>query len=798
MPQALQWLGHWNRASFTHWHLWQVLPKSRQHNSCNWRYDRPRCLSTPSGRRSNQLKPTAAYRRQHSDPHSPQGVINPTNRLSEPTGARTLRCEDDLDSFEWKDFVTSPRESARSSKRWGGAKWNTEPGHHYNTEQLCHELVVAQRRAGRDGVLQFWSTLVEQRGLSKVEGAEADFFYQSVLEAALPNDVILEGILLYADWLVDGHDIRWPRLYDRVVSYCLESRQFARAVRWHMRLMSGFDPGQAIFTKLITQHVHKTDAQEALRSMYIASHHRNAYDHVIPRLHGCGKSTLAMQWRDLLVQYGDLPLDPVASQPFLHFLHAYYRGKSLTAPEDSLASSEPRYRATAHMSHDESSSKPTRQDSPTPANDAIGARFLASSWIGPEFAVHALQGLGVHSLGPLSLQSLALRDPKPASVLARLEQLETLEIHVVESTYVKSIRHFAAAGNDELLLALLQSDIHPDVFDDEPTQSQILANAIATGDRQTSQLLLAIRPIVARHSMHSVSNERLRDRLLRHDVRAAIGLMDDMRAMKVDIDPDTMETICSHLLAATDRDLPISLTTKRAIQDNVALACGAASFQRTLPSQIWKNLLYQLGRSGQQTALETLVLFIVDGFQTKATGEGALVRIHHADLPPWSTHIEVADVPVDLSIRHLWHPINRILGSRSVQASIIRWGFNAGLPLSHNPQLQDVAGTCTIKDFNIARGARLLRQLAKRGIPLHRRRIRHEIVSCIASHMEPEEKRAVKSPRHISWASLCDIRQLFRIAFGQKILPHAPILRVWLLRAIRQDRARGSERPPHV
>jgi hypothetical protein len=565
-----------------------------------------------------------------------------------------------------------------------------------------------------------------------------------------------------------------------------------------MSLMSGFDPGQELFTALISRHVHRNepDAQATIRAMYIASHYRTVYDDVIPRLYGRGMSSLAIEWRDLLAQHNDLPQHPVASQPFLHFLRAYYRGKTLTPPEYALASSEPRYRPTAHLAQ-QPASIPIRQDSPTPKNDAIGARFLASSWIGPEFAVHALQGLGVHSLGPLSLQSLALRDPNSASVLARLEQLESLEIHVGDSTYVKSIRHFAETGNDELLLALLQSDIHPEVFDDAHTQSQILANAIATGDWQTSRLLLAIQPVVARDSMQRTSNMLLRDHLLHHDVRAAIALMDEMRATKVEIHPETMETVFNHLLAVTARDIPLSPSTIRGIQGSIDLARSATSSQRMVPSQIWQNVLYQLGRSGQQTAMETLALAIVDGYRNKVTGEGGHMRIHHSDLPPWSAQTEGTDVPFDLPIAHTWHPINRILGDHKLQASIIRWGFRAGLPLSSDAQLQSITDTCPIEDFSIARGARLLQQLGARGITLHLGSIRDEIVSCVASHMASTGKLGAKSPHRIPWSSLPEIRRLFTTALGRKVLPQAPVLRLLLLHAIRQGGSRGAK-GPHV
>lgn len=795
MPQALQWLGHWNKASRAQWQLRQGLYTSLRTSDYIWFRNELQCSEFTRG-----ISTLAATSRSTIQPRGrgaeepTRAAISPTNLSTKsPSGCASLS-ENDPDSFQWNDFVFSTPKAGGTSNKFG-AHTNPKTGRRFDLVDLCHELVAARRKAGRDGVLHVWSKLAKAQGLTKVEGLEADVFYQGVLEAALPSDIILEGIHTYADWLAEKHGIRWPHLYDRIISHCLESRQYERAFRWHLTLIAEFDPGHETFAAVILRHVHEPDAdiQSTLRSMYIASHHRTLYDKVVPELYGQGNSGISIEWRDLLARFTDLPQHSVASQPFLHFLRTYYRGKILTPQEELLASSEPMYRVRMPMTQETTGTRLSRWRKPSPANDAIGARFLASFWIGPEFAVHALQGLGVHCLGPLSLQSLALRDPNPASVLARLKQLERLHIDIGESTYAKSIRHFAETDKGELLSALLRSDIHPEVFDDPSMRSQILANATAMGDWQTSRLLLAIQPAVAHHSTQTTSNSLLKRHVLSHETRLAVELMADMRAMEVGILPDTLDTICNHLLGATARDEPLSPSTIKGIHANIEVARSVTSFRQMIPSKIWRNLLHQLGLSGQQPALENLAIAIADGYQVKIA-KGGLMVVHPSDLPPWAPHADVNEVPLDLPTSHLWHPINRILNDRKLQVLIVRWGFKAGLPLAPAARLQSVAATSPIKDFQVARGARLLQLLADRGVRLHLDSIREEIVSCLASHMGPDGRTSARPRTCIPWTSLPEVRHIFSMALGRNLLPQTPALRLLLLHAKsrRNSRTRGQ------
>lgn len=638
---------------------------------------------------------------------------------------------------------------------------------------------MAQRKDGKAGVLEIWSLAMDQQAAHKVEGPEADYFYGTVLEAALPCDKRLEQVQVYAEWLSESRGIHWPNLYHRVVSYCLDKQQHGRAFRWHMRLVAEFDPGSDAFSRLLLRHVHNPEEniQQTLRSLYVTSRHHNLYDVLIPRLFDHGRSRLAIEWRDLCQSFSDVPQPGSSSRKFLRFLAAYYPARRLSREEQLVegtvsATSQVRP-GPVHVRRDSLLGYRSARGS-KPLKDSLGARLFASSWIPVDFAFHALQGLGVRTLGPLCLQSLALRDPKAEIVLSRLKQLEQFDIQVGESVYSKAVRHFAETGNDELLDAILHTDIHPEVFDDLPTQKSILDNAIAEGDRCTSRLLLAIQPAVAQRSVDATSNQSLRDHVLRQDITLAVGLMDEMRAMNVDLAPETLEVVHRHLLDATSHNIPMTSRVVHKIQENVELASRLNLSRQMVSSEVWRNILYQLGKSHRIQALEGLALALVDNFQAQAQRESGFVAVRPADLP-FDAQASTFEMPMDLPLHHRWHPIRRIFDDYQFQACIIEWGFKKSLSQGTDQMRHRLPTASCPADFHVARGARLLKELGDRGIPIYYDFLRDTIVRCTVAHLWPRRKQAKAQIKRDLWPALGDVGKLFNAALDVKLVPDSAI-----------------------
>ncbi|ROT34787.1 hypothetical protein SODALDRAFT_329471 [Sodiomyces alkalinus F11] len=646
-------------------------------------------------------------------------------------------------------------------------------------------LYAALRIYEEDGVPELWIMAKRHHGISSLKSPEAVHIWKTVLDTLLTRDASLEPIYDYALWLLDAHSIQLPDLYYRVVAHCLRSGKYHGAFYWHLRLMPDFDPGIDSFGSLLREFIVNSEVrlQNTLMSMYTASLHRGLYDRLIPYLFERGKLNLCYDWRKLLLRHRDVPKPLPTAQPFLRFLACYFPNKALTSEEKAVIglsfpalpdrADSPNIWETLSVTQ----GKPGH-DAGRRLNDVLGARWFASSWIPLDIAVHALRGLGVRNIGPLSLQSIAIREATPAAVTSRLEQLRNLGIDIGHSTYARAVRYFARSGNSELLTQLLRSDIHPDVFDDLSTQGMILrGGGGSTNSRHTSRLLLAVQPAAAQDSIETTSNDLLCQHLSRGQCRQAIGLLDDMRAMGLNIHPQTLHSIHQQLMRSLESvDFSATPDHGQQVSDLIALAKRVALLPGYLPSRFWQKVLFNLGKFGRLDELEHLAMYLVDDCQNRILRYPGRISVHVSDCPHEFTFEEArVGIPPDLPITSDWHPIRRIFLDHRLQASMVRWGFRKGLTSPYS--LHRLATTRTglrPSDFHVARGVRFLKELGSRGIPLDRPIIRKEVVRCIARY----SLSAKGTPRDgRDDLDLNQMAMLFNFTFGDWLLPSAMELR---------------------
>lgn len=632
-------------------------------------------------------------------------------------------------------------------------------------------ITEALRTNGNDGVLQIWAALETRREIPDVNAEEADFIWDSILRGVLRHGIHPERLCDYATWLLDEHLTEIPHLYRRTVSFCLRRQEYHRAFHYHMRLAPRFGLAPDNFGSLLREHIADLDPalQNTLVSLYMTSLHRGLYDILIPYLFDRGRLGLCKRWRELFIASNDLPLPNVASQPFLRFFSRYYPSRILSDEERTVLDLAP---PGSHPPPDSTLLSQALLDSPVGMsgtsrshrfNDGFGSRWFASSWIPLDFAIHTVYALGVRKIGPLSLQSMGLREPKATAVAARLKQLTRLGVDIGQSTYARAIRHFTRVGNDELLRDLLQTDIHPDVFENRHTQRQILHAAVAESAWKTHRLLLAIQSAITQDSIESTSNELLQRRLEQRKWRQAVGLFDDMKAMNLEITPRTLQTLSACLVESPCWSSPES-SHRRQVSDAILLVNKVAQLPQLLPSKFWQAVLMRLGHLGRFEDLEHLAVALVDIDRTRVTQHPGLVSVHRSDTPTKATEESFMGLPPDLPITHNWHPVGRIFTSRTLQAAIVRWGFQRGLALKSPPEHSSAERVILQHpDFYVARGVQLLKQLKDRDIPIEKMCIRDEVLRCLT--------------RHSHDVDLSIMSKLFNLAYDDSLLPSTPELR---------------------
>ena len=645
---------------------------------------------------------------------------------------------------------------------------------------FCH------RRNGLKGAHVVWQEIFNRKCLHQTGGTVARDFWQTVVTSALDDEPLLESTWAYAEWLRGWHGVLWPRYYLTIVQHCLEQNQLDRAVRWHFRLSPHFDPGRTEFYKLLEAHVLDSDPamQETLQWMYMTSTHRNLYDTVIPLLWSQGKSSLAKSWRRVLSLQGDTPSSSDV-RPFLKYLLGYWPKTSLLHQELLIARS-PQHQPPAHDTSATKTDRGARLRSilsrirsethgieEKPYNDELGARWFATAWVSVETAAKLVRMLGVEEIGPLSLQSVALREQDSQGVFRRIEQLETLGLSIGRSNYARAVRQLAKTNDSETLWELLHSDLHPDMFEDRGScQSSLWEAASSTGDWGAYRLAMAVRVAVSTESMAVMLNDVTLVCVERRRKGLLLRVLDELHAENVDVSGQVSDAISQRILD------DIVHTVGPDIDFYVALSRRIASMDLPIATQAWQKLLLLLSDQGRLDDMERLALDIAHRYSSWGQSEKPGIKVHPFDVPEMAREVagEDADVhfphhlvPRDLDLTHDWHPLQLVFDAHFMER-MIRNSFLWVASRGHSMTEGTLVSRSRPSQFGLGRGLRLARMLQERGVKIDINGLRRAVNDCLGDFFGPDRlaTRRVKAARSKNRLTLREIKAILTRAWGSQ------------------------------
>lgn len=616
-------------------------------------------------------------------------------------------------------------------------------------------------------------------------------FWNKVHRIALEDEVFLEKVWEYAEWLQDAHDVRWPDLYTNTTKACISEQRYERAFMWHLRLSPNLDPGSEEFGNMIKAFALEPDAelQEALRALYTTSVHRDLYDTLIPYIFAQGHSAVARRWRLLLLQHNDIPRS-LAARPFLRYMIGYHKEHRLTDAEQTVAGLEQAQPAIVARSpsvnpqkhsdgnlrefmnrvHGKTFGIPEKTYS-----DRLGARWLASSWVSLDLAISVIYAFGVEEIGPLSLQSIAVRENTSKGVLERIEQLDQLHISLGPSNYAKAVKQLATEDDCETLRALVHSDIHPDIFDDLDLQRRFLASCVAVGDLRKYHLVILIRLAVAGGDVADFSNRLLRTALNDGRKDLVVSLLEEMSTRGIQLHPLTSHAISGHIITSVSphpTDGP-----PEDVDFYIDLARRIAAKRWPLAAHAWQVILALLGRLDRLDEFEALCLEIVAGYEDITAAAKGTVNIHKYDVPDVMRaspeRYPFHSVPRDLSLRHQSHPVHRIFDTR-MQGYIIRWGLLQSLDHGKGPSqtLPDrERGDGSPAAYSVARGVRLLAILRDRGVRVPPKTVARQTMARLGDLYGPPDQRMqprLLRTRRANPLGLAEAKALCDAAWGRE------------------------------
>lgn len=654
-------------------------------------------------------------------------------------------------------------------------------------------LAFRYRREGPEGVAIVLQGLQRRRTLRQVEGDVAAGFWQMILNVAVHDETLLESVWEYSEWLYKEDGVRWPNLYRTVISSFISRRLEKDALRWHIRLSPNFGLEANNFARMLQQYITDPDpvVQDTLKGLYRLSIHRQLYDNLVPYLYAQGTQSTARKWRKFLLYNNDVPAS-VAARPFLRFLASYFP-RDLMVQTEFLAAgiAEPSEYESDIPGNDVVPDKSFRHFVNRMAgqrfgikektyNDALGARWFASSWISLDMAVEVVRILGVDRIGPLSLQSIALRERHSDRILHRLDQLETFNISIGTSSYAKAIRHFAAIDDYGALMDLLQSDMHPDIFDDLNIQQKILGSAIMLGDWKKYRLVLAVRLAVSLDSVALASNALLSACLESGNKQMTLRVLEDMSSRGVQIFPSTSHALSLKIIRDVSphaRDAtPVDL------QFYVAICRRIMAMRFPLATRSLQIILFRLVREGHMDEFERLSLEILHRYQSFQTSERSTLNVHKFDVPEIlqkeSHYRSFQMIPRDLSLLHELHPI-QLLFDKKLQHCMIRAGFARSTLYRQQHDTAGLIDPTQPVDFGFARGIRLLALWKERGVFVDLGSLRKTIQLRLADLYGADwfANRRLRSAVRGNRVTLDEAKALCDEAWGAEILPPGPELR---------------------
>ncbi|KAK6595827.1 pentatricopeptide repeat domain-containing protein [Botrytis cinerea] len=657
------------------------------------------------------LKAANQYDSQHDSLDTAQPAVRRVASKRASNGSHTVMPHTDTKLVttkkynRWKNYFTRGEleyESRVSEKaREGALRLVDNPVYEKDIELWAVLLVYRQRIYGDEGVRVIWEAITTRNIQLPVEGLASWTMWRAFLDLGLEDETVLESIIRYADDLLQQTGQRWNGLYTRLMYHLLMNGRGAEAFQWHRRLMVHHSPEAKAFEKLCFRvitlgEILKLCERFMKEKKDFPKTARPTEDLI--RLLTKFRSPLALRVARSLVHAG------ISIPPGLE--HELKDTQSISREMMNLIHGE-----VFHI-------KPKKYD------DELGARWLATTWVPLDVSIQSIHALGVKEIGPLSFQSIALRDPDTKAVIKRLDQLVDLGISPGQSKFVKAVEFFAREGNQEFVNALVNSDQHPAALDDWMLQEKLLASYAAKEQLTEFRQAMAIRLVGSRTPDFDVYNIHLRICVIRNQWNAVLKTLSDMRINRIPVKPTSISCILRQLLRPRRRGRRPVMDPKHNNFDDVTMATkiltGIMASGSSVPVHHWSEIIRRLGMLGREKELHNLCIFLASWYGSK-----------NHDLLPGVNHLRIRDrtqTPDDLVPKwHHQHPLKRLFPP-SLQGAIVEWGFQRALA-SPSPKVPGFVRASKKIAYNITNGIVLLRELHHIGVEIEPHAIRRAVVN---------------------------------------------------------------------
>jgi hypothetical protein len=603
----------------------------------------------------------------------------------------------------------------------------------HNLKLWAFLLDYRKRIYGSKGVAMFWDVFRERRIRIPPEIPITNKLWSAFLDFGLEYQFVLGQIVEYTDqlWTPETKNEpksitrRWKEIYSRIILHFLVHGRGADALHWHNLLSKHDRPGHGLFRIMCNQVAKSNGDLNALRIIYHQRIGHRFYSSIVPTLCNREDFKSALQWHFICMEHLDFPLKSEEVEPLLRFLCIYdfqnarLVTESLLKAQVSFASvlsldvgQKPKLsREFTNMIHGEILN--VREKS---YNDALGARWFATTWVSLDIAINAIHALGMREIGPLSLQAIALREPDPISISNRISQLEGLGISIGNSMFSKAIDKFSRNREYENLEGLLASDQHPDELEDRRLQENLLLSYVRAKDWAQYRRTLAIQILRGRYPIVEKQNLMLRVHAARRDTAAVMQILSGMHRDGIVVKINTVSAALRSILRPRQPSKrPMAVTRTPDLKLAVYVLKSIMNAGSYVPPSLWREIIRRLGMLGHSQGLEKISVFLASWYNGDGTSKSYYCR-----------------VPKQVRASHPLHPL-KILFPANVQKAIVEWGFIHAFKRRRLPWLS--TGPHPVPE--VTSGIALLKKLHRRGVQINAGVVKTAVLNRLVAYYGP-------------------------------------------------------------
>lgn len=502
--------------------------------------------------------------------------------------------------------------------------------------ELWEILLIAQAlQNGHEGIKAIWKGMKFRGEAFRLDGNDprVDALWKTFLAAGAEDHQFLWSLCKEAKNLTYNR----PRLFTEIVGAALEGTNPLEAVQFAVVVGKEHYRGREDLLAIFSAACHSRNAAalEAFCRIYDLVSGGQVYDEITTTLWAQDRSADAFMMHSFLISRKDLPLQFSSLEPFINNLAL--QNKSLDKFLSPLTLAGTSFEAQARRLWSIGRSRitgipadslnivasKTMGSMPNKLSDPFIARAFATRAFSFDFAVNSLRMIGLSEVGPLAVRQLASSSPDLATLRARFQKLEELDVDTGASAFVRILRNVCDAGHWTMVQALVNNDLHHEVFEDAELQKRLLVDYYRSQDwRQLNRTLVVLNDgRFDEDSRGRSANLLLRVMVATGDWRAALNCAATLQEHNYQISSGFPRSLDPFF--HTPRQVTIHPDSNEI--DKTAFLIGMMQMVlasgTNIKTRFWRRAIKALGQQGRLLEVEAILYWIAEWLKAGGLNE---------------------------------------------------------------------------------------------------------------------------------------------------------------------------------